>query len=109
MFLIVAIFGGVYYLFRLHKDEEPIGWHRLLGTIFITGYTVFYMYIPPHLDINSPYLAKLYELIPILCYIGTMVPEASGASYEEKVSAFFSWFGLLFITIVLAYFKFYVW
>ncbi len=109
MFLILAVLGGIYLLFKSYREGESIGWNRILVTIFFITYSIVYLYVPPFLGMNNQYAGKMYELIPIGCYLVALFPEMEEAGTEEKFVVIFAWCGLIFIASFLAYFKLYVW
>ncbi|MFT5675641.1 MAG: hypothetical protein ACI808_001572 [Paraglaciecola sp.] len=109
MFLILAILGGFYLLFRFYREGQSIGWNRVLVMLFVTVYAIVYLYVPPFLGMSNQYAGKMYELIPIGCYLVSLVPDMEEASTEEKFIVFFAWCGFIFIASFLAYFKLYVW
>ncbi len=55
MFLILAILGAIYLLFKLYQEGEEIGWNRILVTIFFVSYSALYLYVPPFLGMNNQY------------------------------------------------------
>ncbi|UTV29531.1 hypothetical protein [Photobacterium atrarenae] len=109
MFLILAILGGFYFIFRFYREGQPIGWNRVLVTVFFIGYTLTYLYVPPFLGMNNQYTGRMYELVPIGCYFFALLPDMEEACTEEKAIVFFAWFGLIVIASLLACFKLYVW
>ncbi|KOE13827.1 membrane protein [Vibrio parahaemolyticus] len=109
MFLILAILGAIYLLFKLYREGEEIGWNRILVTIFFVSYSALYLYVPPFLGMNNQYAGKMYELVPIGCYFMALLPDMEEAETETKAFVFFAWCGLILIASFLVYFKLYVW
>ncbi|EKY4194734.1 hypothetical protein RCQ53_001985 [Vibrio harveyi] len=109
MFLLVAVFAGLAALVWFFREGQSIGLHRILGTLYFIAYTAVYLYVPPFLEMGHQYIAKTYELIPIVCYYFILQPDPEEASAEQKAKIFFAWCGLIFITCFLLYFKMNVW
>lgn len=109
MTLILSVFWlivGSYFFYNKGNPEK----NDYLAILFCGAYVVIFLFLPQFSEglSTSVYLGKGYGLFPVLPLIAILFPHFNSNLAEETTRAL-GWIGLIVLSSLLLFFKFFVW